>query len=118
MNSSPSSPRRSGRSHSPSSAPAALRETRQQILPVRSVEPTWSTGNESPFDMSEHLLTSRELADLLGFSPAWVQDQFEAGRLPGFRVGGRLRFRLSEVDAWLEEHRQGPAPCDRSVGVL
>lgn len=57
--------------------------------------------------MSERLLTSRELAALLGFSPAWVQDQFEAGKLPGFRVGGRLRFRLSEVEAWLEGCR-GP----------
>jgi excisionase family DNA binding protein len=57
--------------------------------------------------VTERLLTSRELADLLGFSPAWVQDQFEAGKLPGFRVGGRLRFRLSEVEAWLEGCR-GP----------
>jgi excisionase family DNA binding protein len=58
--------------------------------------------------MSEPLLTSRELADLLGFSSAWVQDQFEAGKLPGFRLGGRLRFRLSEVEVWLEEKR---GPC-------
>jgi excisionase family DNA binding protein len=55
--------------------------------------------------MSERLLTSRELADLLAFAPGTIVDWFEAGKLPGFRIGGRLRFRLSEVEAWLEEHR-------------
>jgi excisionase family DNA binding protein len=57
---------------------------------------------------SERLLTRRELADLIGFSSATVQDWFEAGQLPGFRIGGRLRFRASEVEAWLEERRRGP----------
>lgn len=53
------------------------------------------------------LLTARQLADLLGFSAATVQDWVERGDLPGFRVGGRLRFRESEVLAWLEERRLG-----------
>ena len=51
------------------------------------------------------LLTARELADLLGFSAATIQDWSEAGTLPGFRIGGRLRFRLSEVESWLEDCR-------------
>ena len=54
------------------------------------------------------MLKASELADLLGFSSSTVQDWFEAGELPGFRVGGRLRFRESEVAAWLEQRRQGP----------
>jgi excisionase family DNA binding protein len=75
--------------------------------------------------MIERHLTSRELGQLLGFSAAWVQDQFEAGRLPGFRIGGRLRFRESEVLDWLEAHR-GPVssvpmdstPCEPFARVL
>jgi excisionase family DNA binding protein len=55
--------------------------------------------------MSERLLTAREVADLLGFSPATIVDWYEAGKLPGFRIGGRLRFRLSEIDLWLETKR-------------
>jgi excisionase family DNA binding protein len=55
----------------------------------------------------EHLLTSRELGETLGFSSAWVQDHFESGELPGFKIGGRLRFRESEVLAWLETKRAG-----------
>jgi excisionase family DNA binding protein len=55
--------------------------------------------------VTEPLLTARQLADLLGFAPATIQDWFEAGTLPGFRIGGRLRFRLTEVEQWLEERR-------------
>ncbi len=59
--------------------------------------------------MTERLLTARELADLLGLSPATVLDWFEAGRLPGFKLGGRaVRFRPSEVERWLEQQRRGP----------
>ena len=63
--------------------------------------------------MTERLLTARELADLLGLSTGTVLDYFEAGRLPGFRLGGRkggpVRFRQSEVEAVLEGWRCGPS---------
>lgn len=65
--------------------------------------------------MTERLLTARELAGLLGFSSATVQDWFEAGDLPGFKIGGRLRFRESEVLAWLEERRVGASQRPRVV---
>jgi excisionase family DNA binding protein len=64
--------------------------------------------------VSERLLTTRELAEVLGFAPATIVDWFEAGKLPGFRVGGRLRFRASEVEAWLEENR-GPRGGRKTV---
>ena len=64
----------------------------------------------------ERLLTSREVGELLGLSSSTILDRFERGELPGFRLGGRVgapvRFRWSEVDAWLEEGRCGPAPLD------
>jgi excisionase family DNA binding protein len=53
----------------------------------------------------ERLLTARELAELLGFSASTVVDWAEQGRIPASKVGGRLRLRLSEVEAWLEEQR-------------
>lgn len=59
--------------------------------------------------MSERLLTARELAEQLGFSAATIVDWAERGELPGFKVGGRLRFRECEVLAWLEERRLGSA---------
>jgi excisionase family DNA binding protein len=55
----------------------------------------------------ERLLTARELGDLLGFAAATVVDWAEAGKIPAFKIGGRLRFRESEVLAWLEAQRLG-----------
>ena len=64
--------------------------------------------------MIERLLTARELAELLGLSAATVLDWFEAGRLPGFKLGRVVRFRESEVEAWLEAHRSVSAVGGRS----
>lgn len=55
--------------------------------------------------MTERLLTARELGELLGFAAGTIVDWAEAGKVPAFKVGGRLRFRLSEVEAWLEDQR-------------
>jgi excisionase family DNA binding protein len=56
----------------------------------------------------EPMLTAAELADLLSFSAGTIVDWSERGEIPSFKVGGRLRFRKSEVAAWLEEQRKGP----------
>lgn len=61
--------------------------------------------------MTDRLVTARELATELGFKPGTIVDWFEAGEIPGFKIGGRLRFRLSEVEAWMEQHR-GKARLD------
>ena len=59
--------------------------------------------------MSERLLTARELGEYLGYAPATVLDKFERHELPGFKLpGGAVRFRPSEVEGWLEQHRRGP----------
>jgi excisionase family DNA binding protein len=64
--------------------------------------------------VTEPLRTAREIGELLGLSTATILDWFERGELPGFRLGGRVgapvRFRWSEVEAWLEQGRVGPAP--------
>jgi excisionase family DNA binding protein len=54
----------------------------------------------------EPLLNARQLADVLGFAPGTIVDWAEQGRLPVFKVGRALRFRESEVLAWLEAQRQ------------
>jgi excisionase family DNA binding protein len=68
--------------------------------------------------VSERLLTARELGELLGFQPGTIVDWAEAGKVPAFRIGGRLRFRISEVERWLEMKRVsagGEAPATPSV---
>ncbi len=74
-------------------------------------------------ELTERLLTARELAEVISLSPNTVLDWFEAGRLPGFRLGGRkggpVRFRLSEIEVVLESWRAEPdareGKCQRST---
>jgi nitrogen PTS system EIIA component len=53
----------------------------------------------------ERLLTARDVAELLSFSAGTIVDWAERGEVPAFKVGGRWRFRESELLAWLEERR-------------
>jgi len=53
---------------------------------------------------SEHLLTKRQLAEQLGYSTRWIEMQMLRGMpylKPGEGRGARVRFRLSEVEAWM-----------------
>jgi excisionase family DNA binding protein len=53
----------------------------------------------------ERLLTARELAELLGVSGDCLG--LVRGRsVPGFKLGRSVRFRASEVGAWLKERRR------------
>jgi excisionase family DNA binding protein len=62
--------------------------------------------------VTERLLTARELAELLGFSASTIQDWSEAGKLPGFRVGGRRPSRIL-ARRYLGEGLPGPPSGDR-----
>lgn len=55
---------------------------------------------------TDPLLTARDVAALLGLSIASVLRRWRAGELPGFRLSSNvLRFRRSDIDAWLDAHR-------------
>jgi excisionase family DNA binding protein len=51
------------------------------------------------------LLTARQVAELLGFSMATIIRWWERGEIPGYRIGGRIRFREDELAEWLESRR-------------
>jgi excisionase family DNA binding protein len=56
--------------------------------------------------VTERLLTARQLAEALGVSPHTVLDWAQRGEVPSFKLpNGAVRFRPSEVEAWLEAHR-------------
>jgi excisionase family DNA binding protein len=49
------------------------------------------------------------LADFLGVSTETVLRRWRAGEIPGYRLASNvLRFRESEIEAWLEGTRCGP----------
>jgi excisionase family DNA binding protein len=79
----------------------------------------------------EKLLKARDVAELLGLEMGTVLDRFQRGEIPGFRLGGKggpVRFRLSEIEEWLETscrpttirgpYRNGPATRQRPGPVL
>ncbi len=57
-----------------------------------------------------HLLTVREVAELLQVPVSWVYGRMRKRsleRLPGYRLGKYWRFRTNEVLAWVECRREG-----------
>jgi excisionase family DNA binding protein len=63
--------------------------------------------------MSDPLLTTRQVADILGVSAETVLRYTRSGDLPAIRlpgtVRGRLRYRPGDVEEWLARHAATPA---------
>ncbi len=55
------------------------------------------------------MMTTRQVAELLGVHENWVYDQAAAGVLPSYKIGGTRRFLAEELRAWIAEHRQPAA---------
>ena len=56
--------------------------------------------------MNDRLLTTRQVADYLGFSPETVLRRYRDGSIPGYRLASNvLRFREPDIEAWLEGRR-------------
>ena len=73
---------------------------------------------------TEPAMTLTELAAYLSVSNQALDDLRSQGRGPrGFRVGRRLRFRMSEIEAWLarmeaaDPERHRPRGVDRALTV-
>ena len=62
--------------------------------------------------MSEKLLTAEDLAELLRISRGSLYNlRYFGGGPPTIKVGGRLRWRHSDVVAWLDDQRsEGRGP--------
>ena len=73
--------------------------------PQAAAEPA-ATGGER--EDRNHLLTVREVAELLQVPASWVYGRMRkrsSERLPGYRLGKYWRFRGEEVLAWVECRR-------------
>ena len=56
--------------------------------------------------MAEDLMTSHELADYLKVDLRTVYRYIKQGQIPKVKVGGRWRFRRSDIEAWLRGEAQ------------
>jgi excisionase family DNA binding protein len=61
-------------------------------------------------DQLEQLLTIADVARVLGISRGSVYTLMRSGELVPIRVGERARFEPADVRAYLERHRENPAP--------
>jgi excisionase family DNA binding protein len=64
-----------------------------------------SGSNEIP----DRYLKPREAAAYLGLAEGTVRNKASRGELPFSKVGHALRFRVSELDAWVRENTPGKA---------
>ena len=53
------------------------------------------------------LMSLAEVSRYLGMSERTIYGWAQEGKIPAFKLGSAWRFRRSEVDEWLEEHRSG-----------
>jgi len=52
----------------------------------------------------DHLLTAKELADILSISPKTLYNYVTRGMIPYFKFESNVRFRAREVADWLRQH--------------
>jgi len=58
--------------------------------------------------MEEPFVGVKELKERFGPPESWWYTKAEQGALPSYRLGKYRRFRISEIERWLEAQRQGP----------
>ena len=65
-----------------------------------------------------HLLTPQEVADILRRPLRSIYELVAARRLVAIRDGRRLKFRASDIDAYIESHALYPSEELRPTGTL
>jgi predicted DNA-binding transcriptional regulator AlpA len=58
--------------------------------------------------MSDRLVDVNELARIYGPPASWWYSKAESGEVPSFKLGKYRRFKLVDVEAWLDAQRKGP----------
>lgn len=71
-----------------------------------SVEPCEAPApvvrSPAPVGRSTRLMALEEVADFLGVSTRWIYDNHARLGIPALRIGRTLRFRPTEINAWLD----------------
>jgi excisionase family DNA binding protein len=55
--------------------------------------------------MTEEILTLKEVAQYLKLTEKTAYRLAAEKKLPGFKVGGSWRFKMSDLEAWIEEQK-------------
>jgi excisionase family DNA binding protein len=82
-----------------------MNDERRPAWNAAAIQPPPLDGSDAHGHPLEPLLTASEVAEVIGFQAGTIVDWAERGELPHFKIGGRLRFRQTDVHKWLEERR-------------
>jgi len=63
-----------------------------------------SKNKKSEFDMKKWL-TLEQIADYLQMSTSSIYKMAQAGKIPAYKIGRQWRFKIEEIDKWVEEQR-------------
>jgi excisionase family DNA binding protein len=55
--------------------------------------------------MTEEILTLKEVAQYLKLTEKTAYRLAAEKKLPGFKVGGSWRFKMSDLETWIEEQK-------------
>jgi len=58
--------------------------------------------------MDEPLVDVKELTKRYGQPPSWWYVQALTGIVPSYKLGKYVKFRVSEVEAWIQTQRKQP----------
>jgi len=65
----------------------------------------------------EKLLTVEEIAEYLKLRPSTIYQWTHQGFIPHIKLGSRVRFRVSQIERWLES-RATKGKANRRVDVI
>jgi len=94
------------------SVPALLREIRAELQGLRlAIAREWPV---EPRITKDQLLTTAQVAEILGVSEGTLSTWRCTRRVevPYLKIGGRVRYKRSEVEAWARTQRQVGTPAD------
>ena len=57
--------------------------------------------------MTTSMMTVEELADYLKMKIVTIYKHAQDGKLPGFKVGSKWRFKRETIDGWIAEQEKG-----------
>jgi len=55
--------------------------------------------------MTDQIMTLKEVAEYLKLTQKTAYRLAAEKKLPGFKVGGSWRFKVSDLEAWIEEQK-------------
>ena len=57
--------------------------------------------------MATSMLTLKELAEYLKMKEVTIYKHAQEGKIPGFKVGSKWRFKKETIDKWIEKQEKG-----------